>query len=287
MKQLLIISGKGGTGKTTIASALIELAGARAFADCDVDAPNLHLTRKVYNVANAIDFCSMEKAVINEDLCTSCGLCYEVCRFHAIHKQENAYKINTYACEGCAVCYEICPAKAIEMKTHVAGNIKSYVDRNIFTTAKLKIGSGTSGKLVSEVKKELKDQTIMKNIPFAIIDGSPGIGCPVIASLSGVDVALIVAEPTVSGISDMKRVIKIAEHFEVQVAICVNKYDINPHITKEIECLANKWTIPFVGKIPYDKQAVCAINSGIKITDIDSDMIKSINNMYVKLKNYI
>lgn len=191
MKQLLILSGKGGTGKTTVASAFIKLANAYAYADCDVDAPNLHLVTKQSDNPSVNDYLGMPKAQINSDLCAECGLCIKHCRFDAIDED---YKIDIFACEGCGLCKVICPGKAITLKDVKAGQLMLYKNESsVFSTAQLKMGSGTTGMLVTEVKKQMKNEA--KEAAFAIIDGSPGIGCPVIASISGVDMVLIVAEP--------------------------------------------------------------------------------------------
>ena len=175
MKELLILSGKGGTGKTTIAGAFIKLAQAQAFADCDVDAPNLHLSMELKDEAKVKDFYGMDKAYINQDKCISCGICKENCKFEAINYDgdKNKYTINPYGCEGCSVCQFLCPEDAISMEKDVAGQLILYDKEQIFSTAKLKMGSGNSGLLVSEVKKQIKSTD--RSIEFAIIDGSPGI----------------------------------------------------------------------------------------------------------------
>ena len=268
MKQLLILSGKGGTGKTTVAGAFIKLSKARAFADCDVDAPNLHLVMEQTSEPIRTDYYGMPKAEIDTEKCVSCGLCKENCRFDAI-SDENGFAVDPFACEGCSVCAELCPAGAISMKASPAGALMLYADSNkVFSTAQLKMGSGTSGKLVTEVKKQLKTSAL-PDTKLAIIDGSPGIGCPVIASISGVDMVLIVAEPSVSGISDMERIIKTAETFRTKIGVCVNKYDTNPSNTEKIEEFCKVKGLPFTGRIPFDPEAVKAINSGLTIVDVD------------------
>lgn len=279
MKQLLILSGKGGTGKTTIASAFIKLSEAKAFADCDVDAPNLHLITNQTAKSINKDFYGLDKAEINQDLCIDCGLCQQHCRFDAISCNEEGYKVNYFSCEGCAVCAEICPTGAIEMKPAIAGNLNLYKNEKVFSTAKLKMGSGNSGLLVMDVKNQMKDNT---NSDFAIIDSSPGIGCPVIASLSGVDMVLIVSEPSLSGISDMERIIKTAERFNPKIAVCINKYDTNLINSNKIKdyCLNNK--IEFLGNIPYDDKAVLALNNRKTIIDIESKASEAVKDLYQK-----
>ena len=271
MKELLILSGKGGTGKTTIASAFIKLAGAKAFADCDVDAPNLHLVMQSPTKAETSDFYGLNKAKIDQDKCIRCGICESHCNFDAIsyNKNNDQYLIDDFACEGCSVCEFVCPEDAINMKAAVAGELMLYRNDHVFSTARLKMGSGNSGLLVTDVKKAMKSIPVESKV--AIIDGSPGIGCPVIASISGVDMILIVTEPSVSGISDLERIIDTAKHFQTPVAVCINKYDINMDNTNKIQDLCKKLNIAFVGKIPYDKEAIKAVNNGITIVDIDCE----------------
>lgn len=279
MKQLLILSGKGGTGKTTLAGAFIKLSHAKAYADCDVDAPNLHLITDQSVAPERSDYYGLPKADINSDLCRSCGLCMKNCRFDAISvNAEREYKVDHYACEGCGVCEIICPRGAISLKPAIAGELMLYKNDAVFSTAQLKMGSGTSGMLVTEVKKQLSEAAADK--AFAIIDGSPGIGCPVIASLSGVDMVLIVAEPSLSGISDMERIIKTAQPFQTKIAVCVNKYDTNSENTKKIETFCQNGTVDFVGKIPFDSEAVAAINNGQTIVDIDCKSGRSAREVF-------
>ncbi|MGI6607982.1 MAG: ATP-binding protein [Erysipelotrichaceae bacterium] len=281
MKQLLILSGKGGTGKTTIASAFIKLANAKAYSDCDVDAPNLHLVSGWADEPDRKDYYGLQKAEIDLNLCIGCDLCQKSCRFDAI-SLNGEYQINPFACEGCSVCEFVCPAKAITMVPAVAGELMLYSDREkAFSTAQLKMGSGNSGLLVTEVKKQMK--SVAGNAEIAIIDGSPGIGCPVIASLSGVDMVLIVAEPTVSGISDMKRIIKTARGFKTRIAVCINKYDINIENSKHIQEICERQKLDFVGKIPFDFKVVEIINSGQTVVDADCISGKIIREVYQKV----
>lgn len=278
MKQLLILSGKGGTGKTTIASAFIKLANAKAFADCDVDAPNLHLLMHQSSQPKVSDYYGMDKAFIDTEKCKSCGICKENCGFDAIKLVNGEYKVDYYGCEGCGVCEEICPVDAITLKPDVAGKLTLYKADNIFSTAQLKMGSGTSGKLVSEVKKQMRES--IENLDLAIIDGSPGIGCPVIASLSGIDLVLIVAEPSLSGISDMLRIIRTAEKLNVKSIICVNKYDTSLENTNKIKSLCEEMNLPFVGEIPYDSEAVIAINNGQSIVDVKCKAGEAVKDVF-------
>jgi len=280
MKQLLILSGKGGTGKTTIAAAFIKLSAAKAYADCDVDAPNLHLIMGQNSEPGKIDFYGLPKAEINKELCIKCDRCRQNCRFDAILVNEE-YIIDAFACEGCGVCEALCPVGAVALKPAVAGELMLYSDEGrIFSTAQLKMGSGTSGMLVAEVKKQMRSAA--ENAELAIIDGSPGIGCPVIASLSGADMVLIVAEPSVSGISDMERIIKTAATFQTKAAVCVNKYDTNIANTERIEEYCRTNNLPFVGRIPFDPEAVKAINDSLTVIDIDCPAGNAVREVFNK-----
>lgn len=280
MKQLVILSGKGGTGKTTVAASFIELSRTIAFADCDVDAPNLHLVQTLNSKPEIKDFYGYQKAVKYDDLCIGCGKCERLCQFGAIKNG----KVNLYECEGCGVCEEFCPSvnesgqKAIRLEDNVSGTTMVSINADrVFSTAELKMGNGASGKLVTEVRKNLynsmstqtgnvgEKRLSSSNKEFVIIDGSPGIGCPVIASVTGVDMVLVVTEPTLSGMHDMERIVETANKFGATCVICVNKYDVNSENTKKIEgyCIHNN--IVMAGKIPFDKHVLEALNEGIPV----------------------
>lgn len=279
MKRLLILSGKGGTGKTTTAAAFIRFAQAKAIADCDVDAPNLHLVTEQKTEPTVTEFLGGDKAVIDPKKCIGCGICQTHCRFHALMESDGIYQVNEYACEGCGVCAYVCPQEAVTLQTDVAGRRELYVDDGVFSTATLKMGRGNSGKLVTDVKLAM-----LKAAPetdLAIIDGSPGIGCPVIASVSGMDLVLVVAEPSHSGISDLKRLVKTAETFEAKLAVCVNKWDVSPESTAAIETFCQEAGLPFVGKIPYDASASAAINQGMSLVDIDCPARDALKEIFV------
>lgn len=298
MKKLLILSGKGGTGKTTTASAFIYLANARAFADVDVEVPNLHLVLKLPDTdqCQTIDYFGSHKSFINESFCINCGLCYEHCRFGAILKKDNHFSIDPYACEGCGVCQIVCKQKAISLQEDKAGEIflfnkselatqstlsmENKTSTALFVTAKLKMGRGNSGKLVSEVKKNLFNKAPDTN--FAIIDGSPGIGCPVIASINGVDLVLLVVEPSLSGMSDMKRLLKTLEILRTKAIVCINKFDTNIEKTNEIIDYCEENSIFVTGKIPYDTNVSLAINTGRSIVEIDCPASYAMQEVFAK-----
>lgn len=280
MKQLLILSGKGGTGKTTVAAAFIKLAQARACADCDVDAPNLHFVLNKNEPSERTPFYGLDIARIDPERCRQCGLCLHHCRFAAIVRKDGMYRVDSPACEGCGVCEAVCPEKAVNLAPDPAGELMLHTDANsVFSTARLKMGKGNSGMLVTQVKKRM-NAAAQRQVPFAIIDGSPGIGCPVIASLSGGDMALIVAEPSLSGISDMRRIITTAGKLGVFMAVCVNKYDLSVAHTQAIEAFCRQNDIPFVGRIPFDSQVVKAVNNGRSIIDVDCPSGKAVHSIF-------
>jgi MinD superfamily P-loop ATPase len=279
MRQLLVLSGKGGTGKTSVASSFIKLSSVDAYADCDVDAPNL--MQVVPKSGNKIqnDFYGMKKAKIDNSKCISCNRCLTNCKFDAITNINSIYSVDTGMCESCSVCQLVCPTNAITMEEHIAGELILYKDERVFSTAKLRMGSGTSGKLVTEVKRQLKDNS---DSEIAIIDGSPGIGCPVISSISGVEMVLVVTEPSLTGLSDMKRIITLCKNFKTKVAVTINKYDLNPNITQIIEEYCFNNSIEMVGNIPYDINAIKAINMGRTIVELECKAKESIEKVYKK-----
>lgn len=280
MKKLLILSGKGGTGKTTVSSSFIKISQTGAYADCDVDAPNLHLLVEEIPLVKKESFYGLPKASIDKDKCINCGMCMKSCRFNAIKHTDDGYEVDFYSCEGCGVCEYVCPALAIEMSRAPSGELILYKGEKTFSTAKLNMGFGNSGLLVTEVKKQLDLEAPEE--PLAIIDGSPGIGCPVIASISGVDMVLIVTEPSLSGISDMERVLETADHFRVDCAVCINKYDINEENTEKIKEICEKLNIPMTGLIPFDKMVIKAANSNQAVIDINCPAGNAIRELYAE-----
>lgn len=278
MKKLLLLSGKGGTGKTTVSAALVRLSQAKAIADCDVDAPNLHLVTEQSAGPEHFDFFGGDKAEVDRQKCIGCGSCEVHCRFGAITLANGKATVNAYACEGCGVCALLCPAGAIALQKDLAGKRELYSGESVFSTATLKMGRGNSGKLVTEVKLAMLKAA--PECPLAIIDGSPGIGCPVIASVSGMDLVLVVAEPSGSGINDLKRLVKTAETFQTTLAVCVNKNDVSPEHAAEIERFCHDQGILFVGKIPFDPMAAKAANEGFSVVDVDCPAGRAVREIY-------
>lgn len=285
MKRLLILSGKGGTGKTTTAAAFIRFSKSRAIADCDVDAPNLHIVTEKNNECKTKEFIGSNKAVIDENACVHCGICAEKCRFDAILDKGKSYYVDEYNCEGCGVCQYVCPKDAVRLVEDVAGEQKLYLGDAVFSTATLKMSRGNSGKLVTAVKLDM-----LKHAPeteLAIVDGSPGIGCPVIASVSGMDLVLVVAEPSISGLHDLKRLVKTADTLGTKLAVCVNKWDQSPENTECIVSFCEENKIPFTGKIPYDKTASKAINEGKSLAEIDCAARTALLEVYENVRGLL
>jgi MinD superfamily P-loop ATPase len=260
MKELVVISGKGGTGKTSIVAAFAHLANNAVFADCDVDAADLHLVLEP-KVKQTADFSGGKQASIVTEKCIGCGKCKNLCKFDAIHLDGPAneliaktYRVDPISCEGCKVCVEFCPVDAIDFNDSING--QWFISDTRFGTmvhARLGIAEENSGKLVSLIRKEAKRIAEEQKKDLIIVDGSPGIGCPVIASITGADLVLIITEPTLSGKHDLERVAELAAGFNIPVLVAVNKYDLNPDMAGQIEEDARKRNIKVVGKIRYDK----------------------------------
>ena len=269
MKEIVIISGKGGTGKTSITASLAYLAKKDAvIADCDVDAADMHLLLKP-DFANVQDFYSGKLAYIDNDICTNCGECKEICRFDAIPIVDGNHMISEINCEGCGYCFNICPVDAIEMNENLTGKLYISDTRlgNKLVHAELKIGSENSGKLVSQVRKEAKLLAEKLNIPYLINDGTPGIGCPVIASITGANFVVIVTEPTVSCIHDMERVQELVEKFEIPWACIINKSDLNKEMTDKIKKYLSNKNIELLAELPYDNIFTEAVTIGKTVVE--------------------
>jgi len=283
MKQIVIISGKGGTGKTVITASFAALAKNKVMADCDVDAADLYLLlhpeiKETYEFTGRV-------AEIDEDKCIQCGKCQEVCRFEAIKN----FIVDPISCEGCGVCPYVCPQETIKMIEHSAGNwFVSETKYGPLVHAKLGIAEENSGKLVSLVKQKARDIAQKQRRDFIIIDGPPGIGCPVIASLSGVDITLIVIEPTLSGIHDLERVAGVAYHFGIKTLVCINKYDLNLKITQNIENFCKTYNIELIGKVPFNKVVTEALVMGKPVVEYsDNKVSNQIKEMWRKIVNIL
>lgn len=285
MNQLLVISGKGGTGKTTLVSSFASLAENKVLSDCDVDAADLHLVLDP-RVNSREEFSGGKEAVKREDRCIDCGLCYENCRFDAI--DEN-YEIDHFRCEGCGVCAYVCPEDAISMEEVLSGySMESTTEYGTLIHGELRAGEEASGKLVTEIKRKAEKKAEEENKDLIVIDGSPGTGCPVIASLANVDLALLVTEPTVSGVKDLKRVNQLAENFDMEVEIVINKYDLNPEKVREIEEYAEENEIRITGKIPYDSSVTEAMVDGRSVVEYsDGEAATSIRNIWKAVESRI
>ena len=268
MKELIIISGKGGTGKTSLMAAFAYLAENKVLCDADVDAADLHLVTAP-DIIEKHDFQGGHKAVINKDKCTECGLCIDLCRWEAISE---TFEVDSIECEGCGVCVYFCPEKAIDFPLNTCG--EWYISDTRFgplVHARLGIAEENSGRLVALVRNEAKKLAEEKRLELILTDGPPGIGCPVIASIGGATAVLIVTEPTVSGEHDMQRVVQLSNHFKVLAFLCVNKFDLNNDLTDEIEKFAEEKGLTCLGHIPFDQTFTKAMVQGQTIFEYDSD----------------
>ena len=285
MKELVVLSGKGGTGKTSIVGSFAAIAENKVLADCDVDAADLHLLLNPTTTEEQ-EFWSGQVALIDEDKCTQCGLCEDICRFEAIHD----FKVDPTSCEGCGFCYNVCPDEAIEMRDCLSGHwFISQTRYGPLVHAKLGIAEENSGKLVALVRQNAKLICEKEGLEYIITDGPPGIGCPVISSLSGANLALLVTEPTLSGIHDLERVLGVCHHFGVPALVCVNKYDINEENTRHIEKFCNSQGVEMASKIPLDNVVTEALVRNLPVVEyshngVSREIERLWENIYRKLK---
>jgi len=266
MKELVVISGKGGTGKTSVIAAFASLAQSKVLCDADVDAADLHLIMDP-DIRERHEFQSGHTAIISKDKCTECGLCRDLCRWNAISED---FVVDPIECEGCGVCYYFCPEEAIDFPLNTCG--EWFISDTRFgpmAHARLGIAEDNSGKLVTLIRQEGKKLVEEKHLDLLLTDGPPGIGCPVIASLGGAAAVLIVTEPTVSGRHDMERVAELAAFFKIPAMVCVNKFDLNPDEGKAIEIFARERNIDMIGRIPFDTTFTKAMVQGKTIVEFD------------------
>jgi len=285
MNEIVILSGKGGTGKTSLSAAFATISNKTVVADCDVDAANLHL---ILNPANYFErnFTTGYTAVIEYSTCTNCGLCIDYCRFDAISFQQEKVTISEISCDGCKLCSRVCPSHSIQMipsdkSRWYIGNYRN----GKMVHARLSPGEENSGKLVNVVRENARKTAQETGWETIIIDGPPGTGCPVISSVTGTNTAIIVSEPTNSGFHDMKRVLEITANFNVKSIVVINKYDLNEIITSRIESWCNENNIPVAGKIPFDEQIVEAMINCQSITEWkpESEVSKEITRIWKQI----
>ena len=265
MIRIAVISGKGGTGKTMITAALAHLlCGTLVLADCDVDAANLALLLDP-ELIRTEPFIGMKSAVIDSSICTGCGECEVHCRFNAVHPEGDAYQVNPFRCEGCAVCVHVCPAQAVTMQPRQTGEVMySQTEWGHLVHARLVPGAGNSGLLVHAVKKMAMEQD--RDCNLLLIDGPPGTGCPLISTISGADIVLIVTEPSVSGLHDLKRVVAVCRQFRSRILVAINRFDLDDSLTDSIRQWCAEENIPLLGKVPFDAVVIDSVRLGIPVT---------------------
>ncbi len=268
-KELVVLSGKGGTGKTTIVASFAALAGDKVLVDCDVDAADLHLLLQP-TVKKSEEFWSGKTAVIDKKFCTGCGICEQVCRFDAI----NNFKVDPITCEGCGFCFHVCPEDTIRMKDNQAGQwFICDTKYGPLVHARLGIAEENSGKLVALVRQQAKALAQEQGLDYILSDGPPGIGCPVISSLSGANLALLITEPTLSGMHDLDRILGVCQHFGVPPLVCINKYDINEDNSRNIEGFCMDMGVAVISKLPFDNVVTEAMVHGLPVVEYSEDEI--------------
>lgn len=288
--ELVVISGKGGTGKTSVTASLAMLAGPSVLADCDVDAADLHLLLTP-RIKKRYDFFSGHEAVIRQKECIGCGACLAYCRFDAVHRQTDAdaptlFTIDPALCEGCGVCVHVCPVKAIDFNERLCGQWMISTTRcGPMVHARLGIAAENSGKLVSLVRQEARRLAEAQGIVRIMVDGPPGIGCPVISSLTGASQVLVVTEPSLSGEHDLGRILQLTRHFKIQTSVCVNKYDIDMAMTERIERAAVAAGARVLGRIHYDPIVTQAQMQEKTVVETKSMAADDIRNIWKQLNN--
>ncbi len=285
MKELVILSGKGGTGKTSLTAAFASLSENQILCDADVDAADLHLLMAP-EIKQTTDFVSGNEAIINPDKCTQCGQCMALCRFDAVKETDDGFTIAPIDCEGCGVCVDMCPEQAIDFPEKTCG--QWFISETRFgpmVHARLGIAEENSGRLVALVREQAKKQARDRKIDLILTDGPPGIGCPVIASIGQASAILIVTEPTVSGVHDMERVAQLAKHFKIPAMVCINKFDLNPEQGLAIEAIAEEKGFGLAGRIPFDPEFTRAMIQGKTVLETaqDSDAGRAIKEIWQKV----
>jgi MinD superfamily P-loop ATPase len=283
-KQLTVVSGKGGTGKTTVVGSFAALATNKVLADCDVDAANLYQIVGP-TIRESGDFFGAQIPIRNEDLCTKCGKCEEACRFGAI----TAEAINELACEGCGFCTIVCPTNALEMKQITCGQWHLADTRfGPLVYARLIPGSESSGRLVTMVRQKAEDVALETQAPLILIDGAPGIGCVATAAIADVDLALIVTEPTLAGIHDMERVADLIRHFNIPLAVIINKYDVNEQNSQQIRDYCRQHSIELLAELPYDETVTEAMVNEVPLIEYnDSPVAQGIRKAWDRLEQLL
>ncbi|RXE55315.1 (4Fe-4S)-binding protein [Methanoculleus taiwanensis] len=278
MIRLAVISGKGGTGKTMVTAALADISRkTQVLADCDVDASNLELLFAPRRISTE-PFMGLEVPRIDPEYCRDCGICADRCRFGAIVRRDDAWQIDAMHCEGCGACAHACPMGAITMEPRVCGEIyTSETERGRLAHARLNPGAGTSGLLVHEVKK--RANRMADGCDLLLVDGPPGIGCPLISTISGMDAVLIVTEPSISALHDLKRLVTVCRRFDVDIFVAVNRFDLAEQITQEIQAYCDAEGLTVVGRIPFDPLVVQAVRNNRPVTRMDSPAAKAIGEL--------
>lgn len=276
MKEIVVISGKGGTGKTTLTGAFAALAGKAVIADCDVDAADLHLIIHPERESKS-PFISGNEAVINSELCINCQKCLNYCRFEAIEAvTEGALRVDSGTCEGCGACLQVCPVSAIDFPARLCGHyFHSSTKYGPMIHAELAIGAENSGRLVTLVRNEAAKAAKEQSLELIIVDGPPGIGCPVIASITGAGAVVLVAEPSLSGVHDLKRVARLSQHFNLPLYLCINKWDLNPQLSGELEEWIMQRGGTLLGRISYSREFTEAQIAGKTIVESGESKLKS------------